>query len=125
MKNRRLTLATPPFSIGSPGKSKLAMEQTTARQTTPSQRGPSTSKGKSYSKSLLKGGSTRRPQPKGGSVLESSGSSGSVRVLKEWSEMSLEEWINNDHFPPLNPGCDSSTISFGLPKHSQPEDSIV
>lgn len=81
--------------------------------------------------SQFKGGFTLESRLKSDSVLKRSvsdrvqKSSESARALREWSEMSPDDWINAEHFPPLNPGCGSSTISFGLPKHSQPETSVV
>ena len=32
----------------------------------------------------------------------------------------LEDWLSYDKFPPLTPGQGKPSVSFGLPKHSQP-----
>jgi len=41
----------------------------------------------------------------------------------EWLKVDLEDWLNSDCFPPLSSGQKTPTMAFGLPKHSQPNNS--
>jgi len=38
----------------------------------------------------------------------------------ELEMVELEDWLSYDKFPPLTPGQGKPSVSFGLPKHSQP-----
>jgi hypothetical protein len=40
----------------------------------------------------------------------------------ELLELDLVDWMNADHFPPLNSSQKNPTVAFGFPKHSQPDD---
>lgn len=40
----------------------------------------------------------------------------------ELVEMDLVDWLNADHFSPLNSSQKNPTVAFGFPKHSQPNE---
>jgi hypothetical protein len=42
------------------------------------------------------------------------------KINHECEELELTDWLNSDKFPPLTPRQGIPSVSFGLPKHSQP-----
>lgn len=39
-------------------------------------------------------------------------------------EMDLQDWLSEEHFPPLSSRRQIKSVAFGLPKHSQPDEPI-
>ncbi|CAD6251471.1 unnamed protein product [Miscanthus lutarioriparius] len=93
MGNRRLTLAVPPFSIPQ-GDLEFSGNQLNKSRSNSSKQSPQ--------------------------IGTKSISTNISRIDHEREELNLEEWLNIDKFPPLTPGQGRPTVSFGLPKHSQP-----
>lgn len=98
MGKRRLTLAIPPYSITS---------QNVLRQSDSQLQFLNSSSSSSCDR-----------------VQSSAEFSENSRAMEDSKEINLEDWLNTDHFSALKPGR-SSSIAFGLPKHSQPGTAIV
>lgn len=96
MRNHRLTLAAPPFTLA-------------------------WGVGSIQESSLLSRRVGGHAKPK---LSSSSFGSQTPAVDSEWLEIDLEGWLNAEHFSSNNLNQQSPSVALGLPKHSQPEDSI-
>jgi len=93
MGNRRLTLAVPPFSIS---RDELEFSGNCSN----------------HVKLRL---ADQQPSPGSKSSAKLMG-----KINHECEELELTDWLNSDKFPPLTPRQGIPSVSFGLPKHSQP-----
>lgn len=100
MGNRRLTLAFPPYTISPMG----------------SQRSLSRYPGSMRAEDRSNCRKELEFQSKSPAAI-------SVHDHSDWLEVDMDDWLSSDCFPPLSSKRKSPAMAFGLPKHSQLNDS--
>jgi hypothetical protein len=96
MGNRRFTLAVPPFSIS---RDELEFAGSCSTHSKLRLGNPHSSPGSKSATKIMR------------------------RIDRECEELELTDWLNINKFPPLTSGQGIPSVSFGLPKHSQPAES--